>query len=87
VGSDRRKHYSIRTEQAYVDWIRRFVLHHNKSTPGHGGGGSRGVPDPLGGGEAGVGLDAEPGQGCGPIPLQGEIPTNRVIELGTQVEI
>jgi len=24
----RRKHYSIRTEQAYVDWIRRFVLHH-----------------------------------------------------------
>ena len=26
----RRKHYSIRTEKAYVDWIRRFVLHHNK---------------------------------------------------------
>jgi Phage integrase, N-terminal SAM-like domain len=26
----RRKHYSIRTEQAYVDWIRGFVLHHNK---------------------------------------------------------
>jgi site-specific recombinase XerD len=26
----RRKHYSIRTEQADVDWIRRFVLHHNK---------------------------------------------------------
>ena len=26
----RRKHYSIMTEQAYVDWIRRFVLHHNK---------------------------------------------------------
>jgi Phage integrase, N-terminal SAM-like domain len=29
----RRKHYSIRTEQAYVDWIRRFVLHHNKRHP------------------------------------------------------
>ena len=29
----RRKHYSIRTEQAYVDWIRRFVLHHNKRRP------------------------------------------------------
>jgi len=27
------KHYSIRTEQAYVDWIRRFVLHHNKRRP------------------------------------------------------
>ena len=29
----RRKHYGIRTEQAYVDWIRRFVLHHNKRHP------------------------------------------------------
>lgn len=29
----RRKHYSIRTEQAYVDWIRRFVLHHDKRHP------------------------------------------------------
>jgi len=29
----RRKHYSIRTEQAYVDWILRFVLHHNKRRP------------------------------------------------------
>jgi hypothetical protein len=29
----RRKHYSIRTEQAYVNWIRRFVLHHNKRHP------------------------------------------------------
>ena len=29
----RRKHYGIRTEQAYVDWFRRFVLHHNKRHP------------------------------------------------------
>ena len=29
----RRKHYSIKTEQAYVDWIRRFALHHNKRHP------------------------------------------------------
>ena len=26
----RRKHYSIRTEQSYVDWIRRFILFHGK---------------------------------------------------------
>jgi len=26
-------HYSIRTEQAYLDWIRRFILHHNKRHP------------------------------------------------------
>ena len=27
------KHYSIRTEQAYVDWIRRFILFHGKRHP------------------------------------------------------
>jgi integrase len=30
---DKIKHYSIRTEQAYVDWIRRFILFHNKRHP------------------------------------------------------
>ena len=29
----RRKHYSIRTEEAYVSWIRRFILFHNKRHP------------------------------------------------------
>ena len=29
----RTKHYSIRTEQAYVDWIRRYILFHNKRHP------------------------------------------------------
>jgi integron integrase len=29
----RRKHFSIRTEQSYVDWIRRFILFHNKQHP------------------------------------------------------
>jgi site-specific recombinase XerD len=27
------KHYSYRTEQTYVDWIRRFILFHNKKHP------------------------------------------------------
>ena len=27
------RHYSIRTEQAYVDWIRRFILFHGKKHP------------------------------------------------------
>lgn len=26
-------YYAIRTEQAYVDWIRRFILYHNKRHP------------------------------------------------------
>lgn len=30
----RLKHYSLRTEQAYLDWIRRFILHHGKRHPG-----------------------------------------------------
>jgi hypothetical protein len=27
------KHYSIRTEQVYVDWIKRFILFHYKRHP------------------------------------------------------
>src|SRR3569832_2626027 len=27
------KHYSIRTEKAYVDWIKRFILFHGKKHP------------------------------------------------------
>ena len=29
----RAQHYAIRTEQAYVDWIRRFILYHKKRHP------------------------------------------------------
>jgi len=29
----RTRHYSLRTEQAYVGWIRRFILFHNKRHP------------------------------------------------------
>lgn len=29
----RAKHYSLRTEKTYIDWIRRFILHHNKKHP------------------------------------------------------
>jgi integron integrase len=32
-GKIRLKHYSIRTEQAYSDWIKRFILFHNKTHP------------------------------------------------------
>ena len=27
------RHYSIRTEQAYLQWIRRFILFHRKRHP------------------------------------------------------
>jgi integron integrase len=29
----RLKHYSLRTERAYVDWIKRYILHHGKRHP------------------------------------------------------
>ena len=29
----RTRHYSLRTEEAYVDWARRFILYHNKRHP------------------------------------------------------
>lgn len=29
----RRKHYSIRTEESYVDWIKRFIIFHGKRHP------------------------------------------------------
>jgi len=31
--SIRARHYSLRTEEAYVQWIRRFILFHNKQHP------------------------------------------------------
>ena len=29
----RLKHYAYRTEQSYLDWIKRFILFHNKRHP------------------------------------------------------
>jgi len=29
----RKKHYSIRTEQAYTNWIKKFILFNNKRHP------------------------------------------------------
>jgi len=34
----RRKHYSIRTEEAYVDWIKRYIFFHQKRHPAEMGG-------------------------------------------------
>jgi hypothetical protein len=42
----RLKHYSIRTERAYVDWIKRFILFHHKRHPN---GKCSGIPFPHNG--------------------------------------
>jgi len=31
--ASRRKHYSIRTEDAYIDWSKRYIFFHNKRHP------------------------------------------------------
>lgn len=50
------KHYSLRTGQAYVDWIKRFILCWGKTLSGRQGGyGSRRILDLFGSGsESGV---------------------------------
>jgi len=40
----RLKHYSIRTEQSYVAWIKRYILFHNKRHPAEMGNAERGLP-------------------------------------------
>jgi len=35
----RTKHYSYKTEQSYIDWIKRFILFQNKRHPLEMGGG------------------------------------------------
>jgi hypothetical protein len=66
------KHYSIRTEQAYCGWVRRFILFHNKRHPREmGGTRGRGVSySPCGRGAC-FGIDSEPGEERLAIPLQG----------------
>ena len=61
----RLKHYSLRTEQAYVDWIKRFVLFHNKRHPAEMGATEvEAFLSYTGGGREGVGLNAESGVVC-----------------------
>ena len=44
------KHYSIRTEKTYADWIRRFILFHGKRPPSrHGSPRGGGLPLSPGG--------------------------------------
>jgi hypothetical protein len=33
LSTDSEKHYGYRTEQQYVAWIRRFILHHGRRHP------------------------------------------------------
>jgi Phage integrase, N-terminal SAM-like domain len=41
-------HYSIRTEQTHVDWIKRYIRFYDKRHPRELGGACRGVLEPSG---------------------------------------
>ena len=60
----RTRNYSIRTEQAYVDWMRRFIMFHGKRHPQERGAVEvEAFFEPFGRDSAGVGIYAEPGKG------------------------
>jgi hypothetical protein len=68
----RLKHYSIRTEQAYVEWIKRFILFHGKRHPRTLGAAEvEAFLTDLAVARQGCGADAEPGEERAVVPLQG----------------
>lgn len=66
----RRLNYSIRTEDTYVDWARRFVLFHGKRHPREMGAGEieAFLTHP-----AVIGFDSEPGQERAAVSLSGSL--------------
>ncbi len=67
----RARHYSPRTEDAYVGWIRRFILFHGKRHPKEMGEIEvNDVPTAPGGRGARLGLDAGPGARGAAVPLR-----------------
>ena len=65
----RRLGLSLRTEEAYVGWVRRLILANGKRHPRGMGAGSGGVPDRAGDARAGGHIDAEPGAGRAAVPV------------------
>src|SRR5207302_4968573 len=63
------RHYSRRTEECYVDWVRRFILFHGKRLPMDLGGPPRDrLPDVAGGPGPRRGQHAEPGPQRAGVP-------------------
>jgi len=56
------KHYSIRTERAYLDWIKRYILFYHKTHPARLGARDRGVSFPSCDSGKRGGIDTELGE-------------------------
>ena len=70
----RLKHYSLRTEQAYVGWIRRYIIFHDKTASGRDGQAGVGdVFDVVGSGAKCECCDTDPGAFCVAVFVQGGV--------------
>ena len=64
------RHYSPRTEESYIHWIKRFIFFHNKRHPAEmAEAENRTVPFQLSYGFEGQWLYAEPGPECAAVPV------------------
>lgn len=67
----RTRHYSIRTEEAYADWVKRFILFHHKRHPKDMGAAEvEAFFDAFGSTPAGISIDTKSGQISAALPLQ-----------------
>jgi Phage integrase, N-terminal SAM-like domain len=67
----RLKHYSMRTEEAYIQWVRRFILFHGKRHPQEMGAREVEAFLTFGGRGASVVFNPEPGPQRHSLSLQG----------------
>lgn len=74
----RARHFSPRTEEAYVGWIRRFVIFHGRRHPSDGARhrSDRRFPHPSGHGKERKRRDPESGSQRSPVPLQRSAPAS-----------
>src|SRR5207344_1432650 len=74
------RHYSRRTEQAYVDWIRRFIVFHRKTHPSEMGAAEIAAFLSWLAVRRQVSVDAEPGAECAAVSLPSCVGKGRRID-------
>ncbi len=76
----RTRHYSYRTEETYLNWIRQYIIFHNKrQSGGNGSPGSHQIPHPSGRQSPRRRLDPEPGPCGAALPLQKRAETGSAV--------
>jgi len=81
----RLRHYSLRTERAYAQWVKRYIHFHGKRHPAELGKGGRGVSDVAGGGAQRGGLHADTGVVRVVVSVQGGAGPGAALTFGVNV--